>query len=47
MALFQTSVLNKYLKLQYQETIQKAYKRYTKYFHNTTIQENIKASYEK
>ena len=46
MALFQTSVLNKYLKLQDDEVINKAYKKFTKYFHNTTIQENIKNSKE-
>jgi len=46
MALFQTSVLNKYLKLQDDEVINKAYKKFSKYFHNTTIQENIKNSKE-
>jgi hypothetical protein len=46
MPLFQTSVLKKHLKLQDSEVIQKAYKKYTNYFHNTTIQENIKNSKE-
>ncbi|MFL0354785.1 hypothetical protein [Xanthomarina sp. GH4-25] len=46
MALFQTSVLKQNLKLQDQATVDKAYKKYTKYFHNPTIQENIKNSKE-
>lgn len=46
MALFQTSVLNQYLKLQDATLIQKAYKKYSKYFHNVTIQENIRNSKE-
>jgi type I restriction-modification system DNA methylase subunit/REP element-mobilizing transposase RayT len=46
MALFQKAVLNKYKKLQEQEVILKAYKKFSKYFHNTTIQENIKSSKE-
>jgi type I restriction-modification system DNA methylase subunit len=46
MALFQTSVLKQHLKLQDTATVDKAYKKYTKYFHNQTIQENIKNSKE-
>ena len=46
MALFQNSVLNKYIKLQDQEAIEKAYKKYTKYFHNTERQQNIRDSKE-
>lgn len=46
MPLFQKSVLKKHLKLQDQKIVQKAYKKYTKYFYNSTIQENIKNSKE-
>lgn len=46
MALFQKSVLNKYLKLQDANLIDKVYKRYSKYFHNTGIQKNILTSKE-
>jgi dGTP triphosphohydrolase len=46
MALFQPSVLNKYLKLQDKEATAKAYKKFVKHFHNPTIQENIKNSKE-
>lgn len=46
MPLFQQSVLKQHLKLQNQDAVNKAYKKYTKYFHNTTIQENIKNSKE-
>ena len=46
MALFQKSVLNKYLKLQDATLIDKAYKKYTKYFHNPAIQKNILISKE-
>ncbi len=46
MALFQSSVLKTYLAQQEDSTIERAYKKYTKYFHNTTIQENIKNSKE-
>ncbi|MGJ8594079.1 MAG: Eco57I restriction-modification methylase domain-containing protein [Aquaticitalea sp.] len=46
MALFQKSVIKTYLKLQDTDSVQKAYKKYTKYFHNTVIQENIKGSKE-
>ncbi len=46
MALYQSSVLKKYLKLQEKEILKKAYKKYTKYFLNLTIQENIKNSKE-
>lgn len=46
MSLFQPSVLKKYLSQQDSALVQKAYKKYTKYFHNATIQENIRNSKE-
>ena len=46
MALFQKSVLKKHLKLQDQKAIEKAFKKYVKYFHNTAIQQNIRESKE-
>ncbi len=46
MALFQTSVLKKYLKAQDQNKISKAYKKFNKYFLNPKIQKNIKSSKE-
>lgn len=46
MSLFQPSVLKKYLSQQDSTSVQKAYKKYTKYFHNTSIQENIRNSKE-
>ena len=46
MALFQTSVLKTYLAQQDATIVERAYKKYTKYFHNLTIQENIKNSKE-
>ncbi|WP_426431415.1 Eco57I restriction-modification methylase domain-containing protein [Winogradskyella sp. HB-48] len=46
MALFQTSVLKTYLAQQDTAIVELAYKKYTKYFHNVTIQENIKNSKE-
>lgn len=46
MALFQTSVLKKYLHLQNQDSITAAYKDYSRYFLDVTIQENIKSSKE-
>jgi type I restriction-modification system DNA methylase subunit len=46
MSLFQPSVLKKYLSQQDTTLVQKAYKKYTKYFHNTAIQENIRNSKE-
>lgn len=46
MALFQTSVLKTYLAQQNSAIIERTYKKYTKYFHNATIQENIKNSKE-
>ncbi|MEE9408919.1 MAG: DNA methyltransferase [Polaribacter sp.] len=46
MALFQKSVLNKYLKLQDATLIDKAYKKFCKYFHNPKIQQNILVSKE-
>ena len=46
MALYQSSVLNNYLNRQDEDIVNKAYKKYVKYFHNTRIQENIKKSKE-
>ncbi|MCB4800248.1 Eco57I restriction-modification methylase domain-containing protein [Neotamlana laminarinivorans] len=46
MSLYQSSVLKHYLKLQDSEAINKAYKKYTKYFLNPTIQDNIRSSKE-
>lgn len=46
MALFQTSVLKNYLKRQDAEPVAKAYKKFSKYFHNTSIQQNIRDSKE-
>lgn len=46
MPLFQPSVLKKYLQQQDSIPVQKAYKKYVKYFHNTTIQANIRSSKE-
>jgi len=46
MSLFQPSVLKKYLSQQDTALVQKAYKKYAKYFHNGAIQENIRNSKE-
>ena len=46
MALFQTSVLKQYINLQELAVVEKAYRKYQKYFLNPTIQENIKSSKE-
>jgi type I restriction-modification system DNA methylase subunit len=46
MPLFQQSVLNKFLAQQDSVQVLKAYKKYVKYFHNITIQENIRNSKE-
>jgi len=46
MSLYQVSVLKKHLKLQDQNQLNKAYKKYTKYFLNPTIQDNIRSSKE-
>lgn len=46
MPLFQQSVLKKFLSQQDKNLVDKAYKKYTKYFHNTAIQENIRNSKE-
>ena len=46
MPLFQTSVLKKYLALQEQTAVEKAYRKYSKYFLNAEIQENIRTSKE-
>ncbi|MFY0630467.1 MAG: Eco57I restriction-modification methylase domain-containing protein [Flavobacteriaceae bacterium] len=42
MPLFQKSVLNKFLKQQSTDVVSKAYKKFTKYFHNPIIQQNIR-----
>ncbi|WP_289039182.1 N-6 DNA methylase [uncultured Zobellia sp.] len=46
MALFQSSVLKSHLALLDFSEVEKAYKKYQKYFWNTTIQENIKSAKE-
>lgn len=46
MALFQTSVLKSHLALLDEAAVDKAYKKYQKYFWNITIQENIKTAKE-
>lgn len=46
MALFQNSVLNKYIKLQDHTAVEKAFKKYTRYFHNAARQQNIRDSKE-
>lgn len=46
MALFQASVLKSHLSLLDEAVVDKAYKKYQKYFWNTTIQENIKSAKE-
>ncbi|TVZ27635.1 TaqI restriction endonuclease [Gillisia sp. Hel_I_86] len=46
MALYQVSVLKKYLKSQEEKGISKAYKKYASYFLNPVIQENIRSSKE-
>ncbi|WP_109853235.1 N-6 DNA methylase [Aquimarina sp. AU58] len=42
MALYQNSVLKTYLALQDKELVFKAYKKFTKYFHNSVRQQNIR-----
>ncbi|WP_282030570.1 Eco57I restriction-modification methylase domain-containing protein [Winogradskyella eximia] len=46
MALYQVSVLKQHITLQDKELVSKAYKKYTKYFLNPTIQDNIRSSKE-
>ena len=46
MGLFQKSVLKKYKSLQDKKAIEKAFKKYVKYFHNPEIQQNIRESKE-
>ncbi|MGB5981425.1 MAG: N-6 DNA methylase [Nonlabens sp.] len=46
MALFQTSVLKSHLAQQDVKSIDRTYKKFQTYFHNTTIQENIRANKE-
>jgi len=46
MALFQNSVLKKYLQQQDSDVVAKAYIKFAKYFHNPTIQQNIRESKE-
>jgi len=42
MAFFQTSVINKYINSQDQNSVDEAYKKFTDYFHNPEIQNNIR-----
>lgn len=46
MAFFQTSVLNKYLAAQDQNIVSEAYSRYSEYFKNRGIQQNIREAKE-
>ena len=46
MALFQTKVLKDYLDKQDAKAVEKAYKKFTSYFHNTEVQRNIRSSKE-
>lgn len=46
MAIFQSSVLKKFLKQQDDAVVTKAYKKFTKYFHDPVIQQNIRESKE-
>ncbi|WP_299097938.1 N-6 DNA methylase [uncultured Winogradskyella sp.] len=46
MALYQVSVLKQHITLQDKELVSKAYKKYSKYFLNPTIQDNIRSSKE-
>ncbi|CAM4089455.1 hypothetical protein [Gillisia limnaea] len=46
MALFQSSVLKDHLRLQEEQQVEKAYKKFTTFFHNPEIQENIRGSKE-
>jgi len=46
MPLFQPSVLKSYLNRQDKEKVQKAYKKFTKFFHDKEVQKNIKESKE-
>ncbi|PKQ46071.1 Eco57I restriction-modification methylase domain-containing protein [Confluentibacter flavum] len=46
MPLYQVSVLKQHLKLLEQDKLDKAYKKYSKYFLNLTIQDNIRSSKE-
>jgi hypothetical protein len=46
MSLYQISVLKNYINLQEDAVLEKAYKKYVKYFLNPSIQENIRSSKE-
>jgi len=46
MALFQNSVLNKYLSAQDKDTVANAYEIFSTYFHDSIIQQNIRESKE-
>jgi len=46
MALFQNSVLKKYLQLQDQQKVEQAYKKFISFFQDTAIQQNIRESKE-
>lgn len=46
MAFFQNSVLNKHLNGQDTEAVKAAYQKFTAYFHNPAIQQNIRDAKE-
>lgn len=46
MGLFQRSVLSQFLKQQEKDAVAKAYRKFSKHFHNAQIQENIRNSKE-
>lgn len=46
MAFFQNSVLNKHLNGQDAEAVKAAYQKFTAYFHNPAIQQNIRDAKE-
>lgn len=46
MALFQKSVLNKYLNEQDDDSVKEAFEKYKTYFFNPVIQQNIRESKE-
>jgi hypothetical protein len=46
MSLYQASVLKNYINLQEKQIVEKAYKKYTTYFLDAAIQENIRNSKE-
>lgn len=46
MAFFQHSVLNKYINAQQEESVKQAYEKFSRYFHNPDIQQNIRDAKE-